>query len=101
MQPTLFPWSGYLGLMMNVDKFIYLDTVQFARRSWQQRNQIKTNNGAEWITIPVIAKGKRDQIIKDVVIDNTSNFNRGRYLLNMFFIVYPLGPTTIYSKLYL
>lgn len=76
MQPTLFPWSGYLGLMMNVDKFIYLDTVQFSRRSWQQRNQIKTNNGAEWITIPVIAKGKRDQIIKDVVIDNTSNFNK-------------------------
>ena len=41
MQPTYLPWCGYFGLMHAVDVFVLLDSVQFARRSWQQRNQIK------------------------------------------------------------
>jgi hypothetical protein len=69
MQPTYLPWSGYFALMQSVDLFIYLDTVQFARRSWQQRNQIKTPAGAQWLTVPVRTKGKRDQAIADVEIE--------------------------------
>ena len=49
MQPTYLPWSGYFGLMQSVDAFVLLDSVQFTRRSWQQRNQIKTANGAQWL----------------------------------------------------
>lgn len=74
MQPTYLPWSGYFGLMRTVDLFIILDSVQFARRSWQQRNQIKTANGAQWLTVPVITKGKRDQRIDEVEIDPTAHF---------------------------
>ena len=40
MQPTYFPWIGYFSLIKFVDKFIFLDNVQFDSRSWQQRNQI-------------------------------------------------------------
>jgi aspartate/methionine/tyrosine aminotransferase len=61
MQPTYLPWAGYFGLMQSVDLFIILDSVQFAKRSWQQRNQIKTMNGPLWLTVPVSSKGKRDQ----------------------------------------
>ena len=53
MQPTYLPWLGYFALMDRVDCLILLDTVQFARRSWQQRNQIKTANGPVWLTVPV------------------------------------------------
>ena len=69
MQPTYLPWSGYFGLMQSVDVFVLLDSVQFARRSWQQRNQIKTANGAQWLTVPVQSKGKRDQLICEVELD--------------------------------
>ena len=74
MQPTYLPWSGYFGLMQSVDVFVLLDTVQFARRSWQQRNQIKTANGAQWLSVPVHSKGKRDQLIYEVELDKSSDF---------------------------
>lgn len=75
MQPTYFPWIGYFGLMDSVDTFILLDSVQFARRSWQQRNRIKTPSGPIWLTVPVISKNLRDQLIKDTKIDYSSDFN--------------------------
>lgn len=74
MQPTYLPWCGYFGLMQAVDVFIFLDSVQFARRSWQQRNQIKTLQGAQWLSVPVIKKGKRDQIICETETDQSNNF---------------------------
>ena len=42
MQPTFLPWVGYFAMLDRVDEFVFLDSVQFARRSWQQRNKIKT-----------------------------------------------------------
>ncbi|WP_419902612.1 WbqC family protein [Kiloniella sp.] len=69
MQPTYLPWIGYFGLMQSVDTFVLLDSVQFAKRSWQQRNQIKTANGAQWLSVPVMSKGKRDQKICEVELD--------------------------------
>ena len=74
MQPTYLPWIGYFGMIDRVDTFVLLDSVQFARRSWQQRNQIKTHNGPGWLTVPVLSKGKRNQLIKDVTIDASRNF---------------------------
>jgi len=74
MQPTYLPWVGYFGLMKSVDLFILLDSVQFARRSWQQRNQIKTANKPLWLTVPVISKGRRDQLIAEVEIDRSRDF---------------------------
>ena len=74
MQPTYIPWIGYFALMESVDVFIILDSVQFSKRSWQQRNQIKTESGAKWLTVPVISKGKKDQLISDVKIDYSNKF---------------------------
>ena len=74
MQPTYMPWVGYFSLMASVDTFIILDSVQFSKRSWQQRNQIKTEAEAKWISVPVISKGKRDQLITDVKIDYSGKF---------------------------
>jgi hypothetical protein len=74
MQPTYLPWLGYFGLMHSVDMFILLDSVQFARRSWQQRNQIKTSNGPIWLSVPVLSKGKRDQLISEVEVDYSQGF---------------------------
>lgn len=80
MQPTYLPWIGYFSLINKVDKFVFLDNVQFSKRSWQQRNQIKTASGSQWLTVPVLSKGKRDQKIMDVVIDYTKDFPRNHIL---------------------
>jgi len=68
MQPTFLPWIGYFALIDRVDEFIFLDNVQFDKRSWQQRNKIKTANGDIWLSVAVSTKGKRDQIIKQTEI---------------------------------
>ncbi len=73
MQPTYLPWLGYFDLMAQVDAFVFLDNVQLAKRSWQQRNQIRTRRGLEWITVPILVSGRYHQIIADVVF-NSSDF---------------------------
>ena len=74
MQPTYLPWSGYFGLFNYVDFFVFLDSVQFERRSWQQRNKIKSSSGSFFLSIPVISKGLREQKIKDIKIDKELKF---------------------------
>ena len=69
-QPTYLPWIGYFGLIDSSSKFIFLDDVQFDRRSWQQRNKIIINKKEEYLTIPIVKKGKRDQLLKDTLINN-------------------------------
>ncbi len=74
MQPTYFPWLGYFALMDRVDEFVFLDSVQFERRSWQQRNRIKTANGVQLLTVPVMKKGLRQQKINEVEIQQDVNY---------------------------
>jgi len=33
--------------------FCYLDTVQYKKNEWQNRNRIKTSGGWQWLTVPV------------------------------------------------
>src|SRR5262245_9673372 len=73
MQPTYLPWCGYFALLDSVDKFVLLDTVALSKRSWQQRNRIKSGHGEVWLTVPVLSKGQRNQIIADVKIDVSRN----------------------------
>ena len=74
-QPTYLPWSGYFDLIDQVDVFILLDDVQFEKQSWQQRNRIKTPVGLQWLTVPVVFRGRLGQLIKDVEI-RTADFCR-------------------------
>ncbi len=67
-QPTYLPWLGYFDLLDQVDQFVFLDSVQFEKRSWQQRNRIKAPDGLQWLTVPVISRGKRNQRIADAEI---------------------------------
>ncbi len=75
MQPTFLPWVGYFALMDQVDRFVFLDDVQFDKRSWQQRNRIKTANGPLWLTVPVLTKGRRDQTILEAQIQPDAKFS--------------------------
>ena len=52
-QPQYLPWLGYFGKMLQADIFCYLDTVQYKKNEWQNRNRIKTAQGWQWLTVPV------------------------------------------------
>ncbi len=67
-QPTYLPWLGYFDLIDQVDCFVVLDTVQFEKQSWQQRNRIKTPTGLQWLTLPVSFRGRLGQCINHVEI---------------------------------
>ena len=69
-QPDFMPWLGFFDRWKRSEIYIILDDVQFLRRGWHHRDKIKTKNGAKWLTVPVIKKGKYHQLIRDVKIDN-------------------------------
>jgi hypothetical protein len=71
-QPSYLPWIGYFDLIDQVDRFVVLDNVQFAKQSWQQRNRIKTAVGLQWLTVPVEFRGRLGQQIRDVQIRDAS-----------------------------
>lgn len=68
LQSSYIPWKGYFDIIAAVDLFILFDDVQFTRRDWRSRNQIKTAQGAQWLTIPVQAKGRYDQPIDAITV---------------------------------
>jgi len=74
MQPTYLPWLGYFDLMAQSDIFVFLDSVQFDKRSWQQRNRIKSPSGELLLTVPVLTKQRRTQKICEVEIQPDSDF---------------------------
>ena len=71
LQSNYIPWKGYFDMISEVDEFIIFDDMQYTRRDWRNRNQIKTPQGVQWLTVPVLVKGKYDQKIRDTQIDGS------------------------------
>lgn len=69
LQSNYIPWKGYFDMIAAVDEFILYDDMQYTRRDWRNRNQIKTPQGVQWLTVPVRVKGKYDQTIRETEID--------------------------------
>lgn len=68
IQSAYIPWKGFFDLLARCDEYVVLDSVQFAKRHWHNRNRIKTPQGAQWLTIPVTTKARFEQPIDDVAI---------------------------------
>ena len=67
LQSNYIPWKGYFDMIAAVDEFILYDDMQFTKNDWRNRNQIKTPQGVQWLTIPV---GKDiSRRIRDVTLD--------------------------------
>ena len=71
LQSNYIPWKGYFDMIAAVDEFILYDDMQYTRRDWRNRNQIKTPQGVQWLTVPVKVKGKYHQTICETEIDGT------------------------------
>ena len=73
-QPQYLPWLPYFLKIEQSDVFIILDTVDFQKNGLQNRNKIKTVQGADWLTVPV--RQQLGQKIIDVMIDNSTAWRR-------------------------
>ena len=53
LQSNYIPWKGYFDIIHDVDLFIFYDEVQYTKCDWRNRNKIYTNNGLQWLSVPV------------------------------------------------
>ncbi len=98
MQPTFLPWVGYFYMIIQSDMFIFLDDVQFERRSFQSRNKLIISNSQKIISVPVNSKNNYNQLLSEIEINYQRdwindhlksiyfNYNRHKY----FSEIYPL-----------
>jgi hypothetical protein len=75
MQPTYLPWSGYFHLASRVDTFVFLDDVQFERRSWQSRNKILINGKESLLVVPV-KHAPQQTLIADIQISEDLSWHK-------------------------
>ncbi len=71
-QPSYLPWLGYLDKMSKADVFVVMDDLQFEAQNFQNRQRVKLNHGAGWLTVPV-EHGPQTERIVDKRIDNSGS----------------------------
>ena len=77
-QPMVFPWVGLFEQVRLADIFVHYDDVHLPQgRSFITRVQVKTPQGINWLTIPVLHKN--NALIRDIRIDNSQNW-RNKHL---------------------
>lgn len=59
LQSNYIPWKGYFHLIHKADVFVFYDCVKYTKNDWRNRNKIYTNNGLQWITVPIPASATR------------------------------------------
>jgi hypothetical protein len=61
-QPSYLPWLGYLDKVAKADVFVVMDDLQYEAQNFQNRNRLKLNQGAGWITVPLERGAQSDRI---------------------------------------
>lgn len=73
-QSQFLPWVSYFYKILRSDVFVVLDDVQFQKNGIQNRNMIKTPQGAMWFTVPV--RFSFGAAINEVEVANTGEYPR-------------------------
>lgn len=73
-QPMYFPWVGLLEQIKTADIFVFYNDVQFAR-GFYNRVQLKTPNGQQWVTVPLVGHHRGDNI-NEIKIDESSDWRK-------------------------
>jgi hypothetical protein len=74
-QPAYLPWLGYLDKLAKADVFVVMDDLQYEAQNFQNRNRLKLDQGAKWVTVP-LAAGAQGERVLDKRIDNTGRGGR-------------------------
>lgn len=67
-QPLFLPWLGFFGKLAEAEQFVIFDTVPLERHGFSNRNLIKTQQGMQWLTVPVKMNGHIDRALCEVEI---------------------------------
>ena len=104
-QPQYLPWLGYFDKVDSCDVFCLLDTVQYKKNEFQNRNRIKTADGWQWLTVPVTYHFP--QRINEVGVNQTVDWQRKHlealktnYSKAPFFDTYYASFQAFYQKSY-
>jgi hypothetical protein len=81
--PEYFPGMRFCTLMARVDTFVVADTFQYSRQSYQNRAKLRTPQGWQWISIPLLAR-QHGEPICNVRIDTHAPW-RAKHLRAMGF----------------
>jgi len=76
LQPGYMPWLGFFDQVNRAEAFVLYDDVQYTRSDWRSRNRVKGPDGAVWLTVPVLKKGRLGQTILEARIDTRSDWAR-------------------------
>jgi len=79
LQSNYIPWKGYFDIIAAVDEFILFDEMQYTVNDWRNRNRIKTPNGLQWLTVPVLTKGRYGQKISEAEIKSSANWAKDHW----------------------
>ncbi|MDZ7293798.1 MAG: WbqC family protein [candidate division KSB1 bacterium] len=69
LQPGYMPDLPLFALWSVADVVLLADDLQYSTRSNLNRTRIKTATGVQWLTVPVLSKGRVGQTIAEVEID--------------------------------
>ena len=97
-QPNYLPWLGYFAKIKKCDIFVFLDDVQFSKNSWQNRVNIKSPNGKQFLTQPVNRINGALTSTNEIIFSNSSwkakhlksielNYKKARFFYDFFPIV--------------
>ena len=69
-QPVYIPWLGLFHKIYLADQFCIFDIAQYQTKDYNNRNLIKTNQDAIWLTVPVESKDHFSKKLCDIKIVN-------------------------------
>ena len=71
-QPHYLPWLGYLAKIAACDVFVVMDDLQYEAQNFQNRNRLKLNHGAQWMTVPLVRGPQQDRICDKLIMNGGS-----------------------------
>lgn len=74
MQPYLFPYIGYFELVSKVDKFVFLDDVNFIKKGWINRNRLVVGGNPIFFTCPLQSVSQNKKI-SETQISQSENWS--------------------------
>jgi len=75
-QPNYLPWIGYFYKMHRSGLFVFLDNVQYSKRSYTKRVKVKKDRYGDeqrWLSVPV-QRVHHDTLINELVVDDSTDW---------------------------
>lgn len=85
MQPYFFPYVGYFQLTQAVDRFVFLEDVNFIKKGWIHRNRILMGGEPHPFTVP-LQNVSQNRLISEISIcqDQTGLQDTSRTLTHAY-----------------